>query len=909
MKLRVPMMSLRASLALSLAVAIVVTFLIVGSGILIVRLPQVQERALEQARGSAQTTVALLERILEAVEQQLAPVATLARSVPAAGLQAYLDALVRQGGDFEAAMLLDESGVVRALSLASGRDQEAATILKGQDLSANALYLRVRAEQGRHGAAAQRAVWSDSYFSPVRGEVTVGVGVAAGRQVLIGEVSLPRLLRIVQTVSKEDIRLVVIDQRGRWLASNAAGPAEQRIDYNAFPGFQDLIEGRQPREAVTVLGQPWWVGGQVSERLSWLVAGGVPAGLDNYSYRVTVLLILVGFLATLIVSLSLAPFWATRLSRPFQRLAARARRVAEGDYQLVAAPSIPIREFRVLERDLDSMAQAIQARESAVRRSEQQLKAVLESTPSVAIQWYDREGRVLYWNPASTAMYGFSADEALGCSIRDNPLIYLDHAQAQGFIDVLGELDRTGGSVGPVEFELRHQDGHTVIVLATTFVIPGDDGHSIFVCMDIDISEQKRAQLALQDQEAKLEAIFNASPAPMSVSDASRGYPIVSVNVAWETLFGRRREEVLGHSGAEIGFWADAADRERFLSELQQTDRVQNFEAWCIGAQGRSILCQFSALVAQIGSERLLLMMTVDVTERRRIERDLQELNAELEQRVERRTEQLRNVNQQLETSLQDLRVAQAQLVESEKLAALGQLVAGVAHELNTPIGNGLLAVTTLDEKLKELRGQAERGLRRSELDAFLLHVQQTAEITVRNLERSAELVRSFKQLAVDQTSSQRRSFTLDALVQEVLITMGPTIRRTPYQVETAIAEGLELDSYPGPLGQVLGNLINNAVLHAFEDQPVGTITIEAEAIDGAHLRLVVRDDGRGIEPALRKKVFEPFFTTRMGRGGTGLGLQPQSFLTSTWRLAVPVVLALARLGQPVGVDLARSRA
>ncbi|MFO0490757.1 MAG: sensor histidine kinase, partial [Curvibacter sp.] len=342
---------------------------------------------------------------------------------------------------------------------------------------------------------------------------------------------------------------------------------------------------------------------------------------------------------------------------------------------------------------------------------------------------------------------------------------------------------------------------------------------------------------------------------------------------AWEDLYGRSREEVLGQNGAENGFWADVADRQRFVAELERNGQVQNFEAWCIAGGGNSILCQFSALVAEIGSERLLLMMTVDITEQRRIEQELQALNTELESRVVQRTEELARSKQALELSLDDLQRAQDQLVESEKLAALGQLVAGVAHELNTPLGNGLMAVTTIVDRVKEFHTLSERGLRRSELASFLQYVQQSAEIAVSNLMRSAELVRSFKQVAVDQTSSQRRSFPLHEVVREVVVMLGPTIRLTPYRVEMNLAEGLELDSYPGPLGQVLGNLINNALLHAFEGRTAGTITIEAAALDEQRLRIVVRDNGCGIDPSLRRKVFEPFFTTRMGRGGTGLGL------------------------------------
>lgn len=254
-------------------------------------------------------------------------------------------------------------------------------------------------------------------------------------------------------------------------------------------------------------------------------------------------------------------------------------------------------------------------------------------------------------------------------------------------------------------------------------------------------------------------------------------------------------------------------------------------------------------------------------------EQALRDLNAELEERVDLRTDELSQVNAELEATVQNLKSMQGHLVQSEKLAALGNLVAGVAHELNTPIGNGLMAVSTLAGRLAEFNAARTDGLRRADFETFIEQVGATSDIAIRNLNRAAELIGSFKQVAVDQTSAQRRKFDLAEVVDEIVVMLQPSLRHTPYRIEEAVPDGLVLDSYPGALGQVLTNLINNAVLHGFDGREHGVITIAATALPNERLRLTVSDDGCGMSAEQQKRIFDPFYTTRLGRGGSGLGL------------------------------------
>ena len=252
----------------------------------------------------------------------------------------------------------------------------------------------------------------------------------------------------------------------------------------------------------------------------------------------------------------------------------------------------------------------------------------------------------------------------------------------------------------------------------------------------------------------------------------------------------------------------------------------------------------------------------------------LQELNATLEQRVAQRTQELTRANEQLVTALQTLQRTQDELLRAEKLVALGSMVAGIAHELNTPIGNAVLAASTLQDHNGRFRDDFDGGaVRRSSLQNYLDDSHTACAILLRNLQRANDLIRSFKQIAVDQTSAQRRRFRLDEVVAEILLAMQPTLKKTPYTVLQEIEDELWMDSYPGPLGQILTNLINNSVLHAFAGRDHGTIRISARSLGAQRLELLVSDDGQGIAPENLGRVFDPFFTTRLGTGGSGMGL------------------------------------
>jgi signal transduction histidine kinase len=256
----------------------------------------------------------------------------------------------------------------------------------------------------------------------------------------------------------------------------------------------------------------------------------------------------------------------------------------------------------------------------------------------------------------------------------------------------------------------------------------------------------------------------------------------------------------------------------------------------------------------------------LDITVRKEAEERIRELNESLEERVAERSSQLSE-------ALQTLHRSQEALARNAAKATLSTLVASVSHELSTPLGNSLMTASTCSALARTTQAKMESGqLKRSELTDFLAQIGHGTDLIERNLHRSVELMRNFKQVAADQASEQRRKFELDSVVNEVLDTLSPTLKRHTHKVQVDIPEGVWLDSFPGALGQVIINLINNAYLHAFENKTHGTVHIHAQS-SGGRVRIAVSDDGSGMTDEHMAQLFQPFFSTKIGRGGTGLGM------------------------------------
>ena len=225
------------------------------------------------------------------------------------------------------------------------------------------------------------------------------------------------------------------------------------------------------------------------------------------------------------------------------------------------------------------------------------------------------------------------------------------------------------------------------------------------------------------------------------------------------------------------------------------------------------------------------------------------------------------------EKTLNELRVAQDSLIQAERMASLGGLVAGVAHEINTPVGITLTGASILQEATDKICAAMNAGaIKKSQIQEYLSTATESARLIMANAQRAAELIHSFKQISVDQTSELRRPFKVKEYIDEVIMCLHPRLKKTNVQIKVNCAEEIEVDSYSGAFAQILTNLVMNSLTHAFDANDVGCIDICA-VLNKEMLIMEFSDDGKGIRPEYLSKIFDPFFTTQLGKGGSGLGL------------------------------------
>jgi two-component system, NtrC family, sensor kinase len=247
----------------------------------------------------------------------------------------------------------------------------------------------------------------------------------------------------------------------------------------------------------------------------------------------------------------------------------------------------------------------------------------------------------------------------------------------------------------------------------------------------------------------------------------------------------------------------------------------------------------------------------------------------------DRQQGQLTNLNHELarrteqaEEALAQLRQAQETLIQAEKLASLGALVGGIAHEINTPVGISLSCASHLADSTVALRAlYAADDVAVDDFERYLGTAADTSALILANCQRAAALIGSFKQVAVDRTTSDRRSFDLATTIHETLVSLGPGLRQSGHRIAVECPAGLEITGYPGALSQILTNLVMNSEIHAYDPGAAGLLSVTVDQPQPGTVRLVYRDDGKGIPDDIQGRIFDPFFTTRRGAGGTGLGL------------------------------------
>ena len=489
------------------------------------------------------------------------------------------------------------------------------------------------------------------------------------------------------------------------------------------------------------------------------------------------------------------------------------------------------------------------------------LNQLIEAIPG-PMYYTGRDGRFLGCNQAYAEYVGVAPDELRGKTVYDIAPPDLAARYKTSDDDL---LEHPGSQV--YESQIARRDGtrRDVMFHKATFT-RGDGSVGGVVGVMLDITARKQMEEALEENREKYRALSEAAFEAIFISEKGR---CIELNRRAELMFGYATAEAIGRHGTD---WIAPQDRDRVMANMM-SGMEQPYEALALRKDGTTFPSVIRGRMAAYKGKTVRVTSLTDITDRKaaecaleRSKAEVEALNASLEHRVAEAVAEL-------EASHQSLISAHAQLAQAETLASLGRMVAVIAHELNTPIGNARLAASTLRDQSKNFMDRMASGLRKSELVTLLNNIETGTRLLDSGLLRAAHLISSFKQIAVDQTTSQRRMFTLDTLVDEISTTLEPSVRQSGCTLTWEVAPGLQMDSYPGPLGQVLINLIDNATLHAFDERSPGCIAVACCRGDEAHLLLTVTDDGVGIASQHAKRIFEPFFTTRLGRGGTGLGL------------------------------------
>ncbi len=257
--------------------------------------------------------------------------------------------------------------------------------------------------------------------------------------------------------------------------------------------------------------------------------------------------------------------------------------------------------------------------------------------------------------------------------------------------------------------------------------------------------------------------------------------------------------------------------------------------------------------------------------QKQQLEYNQKELTQEIAKRRQKEDELTHN-QQELEKMVDELNQAQDRLLQNEKFAAIGGLVAGLTHEVNTPIGIGVTATTFLADKIEKLDKEYQnKTLSPKLLESFIKEAKESAGLLMSNLERASELIASFKQITVDQASGAIRTINLKAYLQEIVHSLSPKLKKNQYKIDIICPEMIELAIPAGAISQIFTNLILNSVIHGFDSNAKGNITIEVTEV-GDDIKIDYSDNGKGVSQTQLKQLFDPFFTTKREQGGSGLG-------------------------------------
>jgi len=559
-----------------------------------------------------------------------------------------------------------------------------------------------------------------------------------------------------------------------------------------------------------------------------------------------------------------ASFVVRRTVGPLTSIASAIRALAAGKKDT----SIPATEVnneigdiaRAAEVFRRTLVDADAAREAAVRAlaeqrlAEESYRKLFEASID-GIYVTTPGGKLLNANPALARIMGYDRPEQLIESIDDVAQnVYVNPAAREEF----QRLMQRDGMVREFEYQVRQRGGGILWLSDSATAVRDEKGEvTRYEGTVRDITDQKRAEDAIAEGRRLLQQVIDTVPAVINVKDNQLRY--VLMNRYMSGIFGIEPEDAIGRTTTELMSRYGAQKTDEFDKRVLEGGMQLGFyEDEYVDSKGqmRQWLVNKLPLLDTDGKVDKIVSVALDIGERKR---------SELE---------MRKARDAAETALRNLRDTQASLIEAEKLAALGRLVAGVAHEVNNPVGISLTVASALDRKTANFAAEVERGdLRRSSLNEFLGTSRDASAQLVANLNRAAELIQSFKQVAADRNYSDQRTFDLADLTEQVVLSLRPGLRKRNLMLNVECQPNLVMTSYPGPYGQVLTNLFLNAVAHAFPDGRSGVVDIKVRESGKDNVEIIFSDNGCGMSLDVRRRAFDPFFTTRRDQGGTGLGL------------------------------------
>jgi PAS domain S-box-containing protein len=551
--------------------------------------------------------------------------------------------------------------------------------------------------------------------------------------------------------------------------------------------------------------------------------------------------------------------------RPLMAIASAIRSLAVGEKHTLIPSTDVDNEIGDIARAAEvfrrSLVDADAAREAAVRAlgerrlAEEKYRKLFETSVD-GIYVTTPAGALLDANPALARILGYETPEELIQSVGDDvkSTIYVYPSAREEYQSLM----RRDGMVRGFEYQVRRRDGTICWVSNSATVVRDETGEIVrYEGTARDITDRKRAEDAVAEGRRLLQQVIDTVPAVINVKDRHLRYVLMNRYMAG--VLGIEPGKAIGRTASDLMSRHNARKTNEDDMRVLQAGRELGFyeeEYKDVAGHLRYWLVNKLPILNAEGAIENIVTVALDIGERKR---------GELE---------MRRARDDAEAALRNLRDTQNSLIEAEKLAALGRLVAGVAHEVNNPIGISLTVASSLERKAATFTAEVAHGdLRRSRLNEFLEGSRDASAQLVANLSRAAELITSFKQVAADRNYSDQRTFNLGNLTEQVVMSLRPGLRKRHLTLSVDCQPNLTMNSYPGPYGQVLTNLFLNAVAHAFPDGRPGAVDILVREHGKDDVEIIFSDNGCGMSLDVRRRAFDPFFTTRRDQGGTGLGL------------------------------------